>query len=228
MNSKTLYKISYGLYVVSSKADGKLNGQIANTVFQLTSEPLTLAICINKKNFTHEIISKSQVFTVSILSKETPMDFIGSFGFRSGRDVDKFESVNYKEGVTGAPIVLDNAVGYIEAKVINSMEVGTHTLFVGEMVEAEPLNDEPMTYAYYQQIKRGAIAKAAPAKPKEEGQKKKDKTGKYICSVCQYIYDPQKGDPDSGVKPGTPFEELPDDWVCPVCGAEKSAFRELD
>ncbi|GAH20661.1 unnamed protein product, partial [marine sediment metagenome] len=106
MDKKALYKISYGLYIVSSKKGDKFNGQIANTVFQTTAEPPMVAICINKKNLTHEFIQKSKVFTISILSKETPMKFIGLFGFRSGRDLDKFKDVNYKIGIIGIPIVL--------------------------------------------------------------------------------------------------------------------------
>ncbi len=103
MNQKTFYKISYGLYVVSSRRGDKLNGQIANTVFQVTSEPPTIAVSINKQNLTHKFIEESKVFAVSILSKEAPMQFIGHFGFKSGRDIDKFKNIDYKVGVSGAP-----------------------------------------------------------------------------------------------------------------------------
>ena len=120
MDKKALHKISYGLYIVSSKKGDKFNGQIANTVFQTTAEPPMVAICINKKNLTHEFIQKSKVFTISILSKETPMKFIGLFGFRSGRDLDKFKDVNYKIGIIGIPIVLDNTIGYLECEVIKN------------------------------------------------------------------------------------------------------------
>ena len=114
MNYKTLHKISYGFYVVSSKKDDKFNGQIANALFQVTSEPPTLAISINKQNLTHEYIDKSKIFTVSILSEKTPMRFIGTFGFKSGQDIDKFKKIKYKIGKTKAPIVLDNALAYIQ------------------------------------------------------------------------------------------------------------------
>ena len=226
MDIKTLYQLSYGMYVVTSVKGGKFNGQIANTVFQIASEPPTVAASINKKNLTHEFIRHSRVFTASILSQDTPLSFIGNFGFKSGREVDKFKGINYKVGKTGAPVVLDNALGYLELKVINELDAGTHTIFVGELVEAETLKSgEPMTYAYYHVVKRGTAPKAAPTYIEE---KKAVKLAKYQCTVCGYIYDPEKGDPDGGIAPGTPFEELPDDWVCPVCGAEKDRFEKIE
>ena len=226
MDIKTLYQLSYGMYVVTSVKGGKLNGQIANTVFQITSEPPTVAVSINKQNLTHEFIRESHVFAASILSQDTPLSFIGDFGFKSGREVDKFKGVNYKTGKTGAPVVLDNALGYLELKVINELDAGTHTIFVGELVEAETLKSgEPMTYAYYHKVKRGTAPKTAPTYIEE---KKVAKLAKYKCTVCGYIYDPEKGDPDGGIAPGTPFEEIPDDWVCPVCGAAKDRFEKIE
>jgi len=227
MDPKTLHKIGYGMYVVSSKRDKKFNGQIANTVFQVTAEPPAIAVCINKQNLTHEFIKESKVFTISILSKKTSMVFIGRFGFRSGRELDKFKGLDYKVGLTGAPVVLENSVGYLEAQVIDNMDAGTHTLFVGKVVDAMIIKDEePMTYAYYHQVKRGKSPETAPTYIKEKNQKEVKKMEKYRCTVCGYIYDPEKGDPDSGIKPGTPFEELPDDWVCPVCEVGKDQFEK--
>ena len=229
MNLKALRKVSYGMYVVTSHLDGKLNGQIANTVFQVTSEPATIAVSINKQNLTHEFIEKSGVFAVSILSKDAPLTLIGNFGFKSGRELDKFSSVNYKIGVTGSPVVLDSAIAFLEAEVINSLDVGTHTIFIGKIVNADVLSDdEPMTYAFYHLVKRGTSPKNAPTYIKEEPKEKEEKAvKKYRCKICGYIYDPEKGDPDGGIKPGTPFEEIPDDWVCPVCGASKDEFEEV-
>jgi ferric-chelate reductase [NAD(P)H] len=164
MNSNALYKIGYGLYIVGSHKDGKLNGQIANTVFQITSEPPILAVSINKKNLTHEYIKASKVFSASILSQAAPLPFIGSFGFKSGRDTDKTKGVNYKVGQTGSPIFLDNTTAYLEAEVIQDIDVGTHTVFIGKVVAAEVLNEEPcMTYEYYHQVKRGTTPKTAPS-----------------------------------------------------------------
>ncbi|PJB56473.1 MAG: High molecular weight rubredoxin [Candidatus Infernicultor aquiphilus] len=235
MDLKVLYNISYGIYIVSSKKEDQINGQIANTVFQITAEPATIAVSINKKNFTHDFITQSKVFAVSVLEQEVDMKFIGRFGFKSGRDEDKFEGINYKIGVTGSPIIMENTIAYLEAEVIQAIDVGTHTLFVGKVVEAENIKKaKPLTYDYYHQIKKGISPQTAPTyiadnKKIENNKKRKEleKMAKYECSVCGYIYDPEKGDPESGVNPGTPFEDLPDDWVCPICGAGKDEFEEL-
>lgn len=168
MDKKALWKLSYGVYIVASRKDDKLNGQIANSVFQVTAEPPKIAACIHKENFTHECIKDSGVFSVSVLSKNTTLRFIGRFGFRSGRDYDKFEGVNYKIGITGAPIVLDYTVAYLEAKVVMEVSVGTHTLFVGEVVNSEIVSEEDvMTYEYYHKVKRGTTAKKATTYIKE-------------------------------------------------------------
>ena len=226
MNLKALYKLGYGLYVVCSRKGNKLNGQIANTVFQITSEPPTIAVSINKNNLTHEFIKESKVFVASVLSQDTPLSFIGHFGFNSGRDIDKFEGINYKTGETQAPVVTENTIAYLEARVIQEVDVGTHTIFVSELIGADVIKEgEPMTYAYYHQVKHGTTPKAAPSYI-EEKKEAKPKMAKYRCTVCGYIYDPELGDPDGGIKPGTPFEEIPDDWVCPVCGAAKSDFEK--
>ncbi len=225
--------MSYGLYVIGSKLNKKINGQIANTVFQVTSEPPTVAVSINKENLTHEYIYESKVFTVSILSEDTPMKFIGHFGFKSGKEFDKFEDMNYIVGVTGAPIVLENTIGYLECEVIDSLDVGTHTIFVSKVLDAAIISDKnAMTYDYYHKVKKGKTPKSAPTYIKKvkgiESQKEVNKMARYKCKVCGYIYDPENGDPDSGIKPGTPFEELPDDWVCPVCGVGKDQFEKED
>lgn len=163
MEPKVFYKLSYGLYVVSSKKGKRFNGQIANTVFQITSKPPAIAVSINKENLTHDFIVESKLFSVSILSTETPMKFIGRFGFRSGREINKFESIDYKIGATGTPIVLENSIGYLEAEVINTLDAGTHVVFAGKVVDAQILKDgEPMTYAYYHKVKGGKAPKAAP------------------------------------------------------------------
>jgi flavin reductase (DIM6/NTAB) family NADH-FMN oxidoreductase RutF/rubredoxin len=233
MDRVALQKCSYGMYIVCAAKDGKLNGQIVNTVFQITSEPPTVSVSINKLNLTHEYIQAGKAFTVSILPEETPMAFIGLFGFKSGRDTDKFATVKYKMGATGAPILLDNALGYLECEVVGSMDVGTHTIFIGKIVDTAVLQEgAPMTYEYYHKMKGGKASKNAPTYVKEESaaEKPAEKTGgsmaKYVCTICGYIYDPEQGDPASGVKPGTSFEEIPDSWVCPICGASKTAFEK--
>jgi len=225
VNLKALYKLGYGLYVVCSRKGNKLNGQIANSVFQITSEPPTVAVSINKNNLTHEFIKTSKVFTASVLCQDTPLSFIGRFGFKSGRDIDKFEGINYKTGETQAPVVIDNAVAYLETRVTQEVDVGTHTVFIGEVVNADVISEEEcMTYAYYHLVKRGTTPRTAPSYIEEK--KEAPKMIKYRCTVCGWVYDPELGDPDGGINPGTPFEEIPDDWVCPVCGAAKSDFEK--
>lgn len=227
MNSKALYKISYGLYIVGSQKGGKLNGQIANTVFQISSEPVTLAVSINKQNLTNEYIRESKGFTVSVLAQDAPLALIGQFGFKSGRDQDKFSGVDYKLTQKGLPYVVDNSLAYLEAKVIQEIDAGTHHIFIGELTNAEVLLEGvPMTYAYYQEVKRGSVPKTAPTFIDKE-KMKTVKADKYECSVCGYIYDPEIGDPENSIAPGTSFDKLPDDWACPVCGAGKDAFKAV-
>jgi flavin reductase (DIM6/NTAB) family NADH-FMN oxidoreductase RutF len=163
VNLKALHKLGYGLYVICSRKGDKLNGQIANTVFQVCAEPPIIAVAINRHNLTHEFITQGKIFTASILSQDTPLSFIGHFGFKSGSDIDKFEGINYKIGDTQAPVVTDNTLAYLEARVINQVDVGSHTIFIGELVGAEVVKEgEPMTYAYYHQVKRGTTPKTAP------------------------------------------------------------------
>jgi flavin reductase (DIM6/NTAB) family NADH-FMN oxidoreductase RutF/rubredoxin len=231
MDAKALYKIGYGMYIIGGKKADKINAQIANTVVQITSEPPTVAASINKKNLTWEYIDESKVFSMSVLAQDTPLSFVGQFGFKSGREVNKFEGVKYKIGQTGSPVVLDNVVSYLEAKVIQKLDVGTHTIFIGEVVEGEVLSDKiPLTYEYYRQVKQGTTPKTAPSyvEIKKETAPAAPNKARYKCTVCGYIYDPALGDPDGGIKPGTAFEDIPNDWVCPVCGAEKSQFEKID
>jgi flavin reductase (DIM6/NTAB) family NADH-FMN oxidoreductase RutF/rubredoxin len=228
MDHRALHKIGYGMYIVCSRKGKRLNGQVANTVIQVTSESPAIAVTINKNNLTHEFITASKVFTASVLAQDTPLAFIGHFGFKSGRDIDKLKGINYKMGETKAPIVTDHALAYLEAKVNKEVDVGTHTIFVGELVGAEVIGEgEPMTYAYYHQVKRGTTPKTAPSYI-EEKKERAVKMAKYECTVCGYIYDPELGDPDGGIEPGTPFEKLPEDWVCPVCGASKDEFEKVE
>ena len=228
MNLRALHKLGYGMYVIGSRKGGRLNGQIANTVFQITSEPPTIAVSINKQNLTHEFIKESKVFTASVLCQETPLSFIGRFGFNSGRDINKLEGIDYQIGETEAPVVMENAVSYLEARVLQEIDAGTHTIFIGEIIGADVLSEKVcLTYDYYGQVKRGSTPRTAPVYIEE---KKIEDPGapKYRCTVCGYVYDPELGDPDGGIKPGTPFAEIPDNWVCPVCGAAKDKFERIE
>ncbi len=236
LDLQSLFKLSYPMCIVSSMKDGKLNGCIVNTVFQIVPEPPMVAISINRQCLTHEFISSSRIFTVSVLSQDTPMSFIGRFGFRTGRDIDKLQQINYRTGKTGSPIILDNTTAFLEAEVCESIDVKTHTLFIAQIAACQTLDDNkiPMTYAYYREVKQGRTPQTAATYIKVEPKKliKKGKgTGKmkkYKCIMCGYIYDPDAGDPDNGVEPGTAFEDLPDNWVCPDCGAGKDQFEPVE
>jgi len=228
MNKAVFHKVSYGLYVITSGIPGKFNGQIANTVFQVTSNPATIAISINKENYTHELISRSRKFTASIISQSAPMTFIGLFGFKSGREVDKLQNVKTKTGATQLPIVLDYSVGYLEAELISELDCGSHTIFLGRVVDADITGaEEPMTYDYYHKVKGGKAPKTAPTYLTEDtAVQQAAPASRYVCSVCGYVYDAAAGDPDGGIAPGTRFEDIPDSWVCPVCGAAKAQFEK--
>ncbi len=190
MNRAALHKITYGLYIVTAGQNGKFSGQIANSLFQVTSNPATIAVSVNKENYTHELITASRKFTVSVLSQDAPMTFIGLFGFKSGRAVDKLKEVKTKTGVTGVPIVLDYSLCFIEAEVQGELSCGTHTIFFGKIVEADIIGEgEPLTYAYYQSVKGGKSSKNAPtyiqeetkAKAAPKGPKPRQKRPRVMC-----------------------------------------------
>jgi flavin reductase (DIM6/NTAB) family NADH-FMN oxidoreductase RutF/rubredoxin len=227
LNIRALNKIGYVLYVVTSQNGEKLNGQIANSVFQVTSEPPAIAVSINKKNLTWQYIEQSRVFAISVLCQDTPLSFIGHFGFKSGKEIDKLAGITCKIGQTRAPIVLDNAVSFFEARITKEVDVGTHTIFIGEIIDGDVLNEKPcMTYEYYHQVKGGTTPKTAPVYF-EEKKEESPKMTRYKCSICGWIYDPQIGDPDGGIAPGTPFEKIPDNWSCPICGSSKDQFEKI-
>ena len=163
MDPNVLHNISYGMFIVSSNKDKAFNGQIANTVFQITSVPVTIAISINRTNLTHEYIEASKRFSVSILEEDTPLTFIGKFGFKSGKQEEKFKDVGFKVMPSGCPVVTDHSVGYLEAEVIKNIDCGTHTLFLGCLRESAILKEaSPMTYDYYHNVKKGTTPPKAP------------------------------------------------------------------
>ena len=224
INFEALYKISYGLYVVSSGSEEYGNGFISNTVFQVTSEPPRFAACCNKDNHTAGVIQSTGSFSVSVLHSETAPGIFGTFGFKSGKDINKMEGMEVRYGETGVPIVLNDAIAFLECKVVETYDVGTHLMFIGELVQADVLDDtmDPLTYLHYRQVKKGVAPKNAPTyidKSKLEKSTTDQEYAKYECAACGYIHDEKKE--------GTKFEELPDDWVCPICGAEKEDFIKL-
>lgn len=153
MDISALYKLSYGLYIIGAK-DGERNvGLVVNTVTQSTSNPITLTVCINHDNYTNECIKKTKMFSVSILSEQTPQLTFGIFGFSSSRERDKFAEVPFATTEAGLPYLTEGVTGYLQCKVIDTIENFTHTIFVAEVTDAKNLSNEPpMTYAYYHNV----------------------------------------------------------------------------
>ncbi len=212
MNKNVLRNFSYGVYVVSALDGQRPTGCVANSIMQITSSPATVAVSMNHDNYTNSCIEKSGRFSVSILSEQSDPGLIGRFGFQSGKDIDKFESVAY-ETVDGLPVITDSC-GYITCKVIDKMETSTHTVFLGEVVDGDvPKNETPMTYAYYHKVVKGKSPKNAPTYIAEDNDTKA--TEKWTCSICGYVYDGE-----------TPFDELPSDYVCPICKQPKEVFKK--
>lgn len=215
MNKNAFRQLSYGVYVISTWDKGRATGCTANSAMQITSEPATIAVSINHDNYTNQCIQEIGKFAVSILGEHSDPGIIGTFGFQSGRDNNKFDAV--EQVVKGYMPVVADACAYIVCEVIDKMETSTHTVFLGKVVDADILKqDDAMTYAYYHNVVKGKSPKNAPTYIAEEGTSTAEEKGKrYVCSVCGYVYE---GD--------TPFEELPEDYACPVCKQPKSAFTE--
>lgn len=214
MNTKIFRNMSYGMYVVGTMDGERPTGCIANSIMQITSSPATIAASINHDNYTNGCIEKSGVFSFSILAENSPSDLIGTFGFQSGKDADKFSGVDY-EMISGVPVV-KNTCGYVVCKVIDKMETATHTVFLGEVIAAEVYDSLPeMTYSYYHKVVKGKSPKNAPTYLPDETEDAAPKTSgktKYVCQVCGYIYE---GD------------VLPDDFVCPICKQGADKFKKV-
>jgi len=206
MDKNILKNLSYGMYVIGTK-DDKYVGCIANTVVQITSNPITIAISINHDNYTNKIIKKSNKFSISILSENSNPKIIGTFGYLSSKDVDKFENFETKE-LEGMPIITDTC-GNIVCKVINTTETKTHTIFLGEVITMENYNDfKPMTYRYYHEVLKGKSPKNAPTYI----EKNNKTTNIWKCNICGYEVE---------------MDELPEDYRCPICGQPKSEFTKI-
>ena len=240
MNPNIFKTLSYGLYIIATESDGKKNGYVANTAFQLTAEPPKFGISCHKDNVTASMILKRKQFSVSVLSQNCNRELINKFGYRSGAKVDKFEGVASFNTPDGIPVVTEGSVSWMAFDLEEAIDVGTHYLFIGLLKEGEMLIDEPsLTYEYFHTVFKGIAPKNAPtylskemrkeaAQPSKPEPKPAKKFQKYECMDCGWIYDPELGDPDNGIAPGTAFEGLPDDWTCPDCGAEKSEFEPVD
>ncbi|HWS01635.1 MAG TPA: flavin reductase [Prolixibacteraceae bacterium] len=231
INIDTFYKVSYGLYLVSAKYQDIKAGYIANTVFQVTARPPKFGISCNKDNFSAEIIKKSGAFAFSVLGEQASTGLIGDFGYRSSREIDKFRGVNYFIGETGSPIITDSSLAWFDCKITETIDVGSHLLFIGEAIASELIKSDikPLTYNYYREVMKGFSPKNAPTYIEKaaiaEVTDKDSENELWQCQLCHYTYESEKGDPISGIDPGTKFEDLPEDWCCPICGADKSMFE---
>ncbi|MBN2790656.1 MAG: flavin reductase [Candidatus Delongbacteria bacterium] len=163
MDLTTLFKVTYGMYIVSSKKGEKINAQLSNTVVQISPDPATMLISVSKNNLTHEFIEESGIFTISIVSNKCEMKDIGHFGFRTGRDFDKFKNSEYVLGKNGAPYIREKMIGYVECEVIRTIDSDSHTIFIGIVTDAATLNTdlEPMTYDFYRKELHGKLSKNA-------------------------------------------------------------------
>lgn len=206
--------LSYGMYLVSSKKDKNV-GCIINTLCQITSgdDPI-ITISLNKDNYTNQVIKNSKKFAVSILSEETPKEVIGTFGFSSSKEIDKFEKVEYEE-VNSLPIVKEKSCGYVICDVIDIVDCNTHDIFIARVIDGDKKNEfVPMTYRYYHEVIKGKAPKKAPTYVEEKIEKKTTESGKevWICTVCGYVHE----------------GELPEEYKCPICGVERELFKRRE
>ena len=202
MDKKAMYKLTYGLFVVTARSGEKDNGCIINTAAQVTSSPNRISIAVNKENFTHDMIKETGKFNLSILSEQAGFEVFKHFGFQSGRTVDKFDGFGAcARSANGLYYVTEGTNAYISAVVEQAIDLGSHTLFIAAVEDMEVLSDVPSaTYAYYQ-----ANIKPRPAAPAAESGKKR-----WVCTVCGYIYE---------------GETLPADFICPICKHPASDFE---
>lgn len=205
MNKKAMYKLSYGLFVVTAREWGKDNGCIINTAIQAASTPNQISICVNKDNLTHDMIMNTGIFTVSVISKEATFDLFKHFGFQSGKTVDKFaDYTNCKRGENTLYYITEGTNAYISVNVTKTEDLGSHTMFIGEITDMEVLSDAPSaTYEYYMnEIK---------PKPQAVGTTESGQTV-WRCTICGYEY---------------VGEELPEDFICPLCKHPASDFEKV-
>lgn len=216
MDINVFRSMSYGVYIVSAMDGERPTGCVANSIMQITVSPATVAVSMNHDNYTNGCIEKSGKFAFSILAEDSDAGLIGNFGFQSGKDVDKFEHVDY-EMIQGVPVI-KHTCGYVVCKVINKMETATHTVFLGEVIDGAVYDEaaETMTYAYYHKVVRGKSPKNAPTYLPDEKEAETEAVGKkikYVCEVCGYVYE---GD------------SLPEDYKCPICGVGPDKFKRIE
>jgi flavin reductase (DIM6/NTAB) family NADH-FMN oxidoreductase RutF/rubredoxin len=244
MDKNAFRHLSYGLYLITTSFEGKKAGYVANTVFQVTSSPPRIAISCHKDNQTLGVLLKSGVFSVSVLRKDTPAGLIGIFGYMSGRDTNKFTGIVTTVKSSGAPVVTDSCVSWLDCRVEKMLDLDSHILFVGLVLESGILSDdEPLTYDWYRTkykllspknsptylgSETAGIPELEPGQPAQSQQPlDPDDREPYICIICGHVYYPEEGDPSLGIPPGTPFSDLPEEFRCPVCNAGKDYYKPL-
>ena len=216
MDKNVFRKLTYGLYIISSKYEDTKAGCIVNTVTQITSENPIIAISINKDNYTNKIIKESKRVVISILSQNINKDIISTFGFYSSKDINKFKDIKY-DVEDDLPIIKEGIYAYLIGDVINIIDAETHDIFLIRVKNTKVVNDdEVLTYKYYQDHMKGKSPKKAPTYIESNV----SGGNKYRCTICGHIYD----DDVEEVK----FADLPDDWVCPVCGVTKDKFEKIN
>ena len=217
MDLKVLRNLSYGMYVISTSFNNELAGCVVNTVVQITSSNPIIAVSVNKNNYTNTILKQSKRMAISILSTETSKETITNFGFYSQRNVNKFKD-NY-ELINEMPIIKDNLCVYLIGDIIDIIEAESHDIFLMRLTNSKNISDKnPMTYEYYQTNLKGKSSINAPTFIEEKVEN--SNSNKYRCIICGHIYDDSK----EQVK----FEDLPDDWKCPVCGVSKDKFEKIN
>ncbi len=221
MDKKIFRDVTYGMYVVTTKDKNKNNvGCVINTLTQITSNDPIITISLNKDNYTNQALKENKLFAISIISTETPKEVIGTFGYQTSKNINKFENIDYILN-KDIPIIKENTCGYILAELIDSIECNTHDIIIAKVLEAKKENDkEPMSYKYYHENLKGTSPKNAPTYISEEQPPSSSTSNKYKCKLCGYIYEDSK----ESVK----FEDLPDDWICPLCGAPKDQFEKIN
>ncbi len=206
IDPKAFFNMSYGLYLISSTFNGKSAGCTVNTLTQVTAIPERMTVAVHKDNYTTELIEKSGYFTGVVLAQDATMELIGGFGFKSSRDTDKFAPFRTAVDENGVSYVSEQVLSRFSCKVIDKVDIGTHILFVGEVVSAERLADgEPMTYAYYHKVKNGVTP------PKASSYQPPTVKG-FRCKICGYVLE---------------SDTLPADYICPICRKGPEFFEPL-
>lgn len=219
MDKEILRDMSYGMFVLTTSYKGRDVGCFVNTVVQITSASMIVAVSVNKSNYTNQAIKESKKLAISVLSQDTNPEVIGKFGFLSSKEVDKFQGFEFIRE-SGLPIVNEKICGYMICELVDVVSVDTHDIFIAKIVDCKKVNNlTPMTYEYYHRVIKGGAPKTAPTYV-EEKQEGETNTKKYKCIVCGHIYDEGK----EGVK----FEDLPEDWECPLCGMSKEYFKPIN